>query len=475
MPRVRISTQPAPPGTGGSEPNALLDTRVRRVGADLVATVTLSRGLMQCVSLATRILTERGWLSHNEVEVGDRTLGYNPRTGRTEWTTVTKVVHYDDAPVLRIGHRGWHADVTPKHRWWSDTAITVAPMFTSCPECGWLSRGTKKPSRGVQVHRRKVHGLTNPAQPAFRGEFVRTDDFKYGHRLRLAAPADTSGIPGLSVEDVAVLAWLEGDGHIAVAREKPSGEYDGSIYQSKPAMVSKLRALLARTEHTETVRAPRTERQMPQHVFRLRRSYVSDLIKRSGLMESGPEMFVLSLSPDQRAAWLSAMIDAEGHRQAGKKPTWSEYVRIAQVNGPLQDAIKLAVYLEGWRPTFSANSAERNGYQPAGVVGMAKPHVAPSMFREPQPLPVQTVWCVKTELETWTAGLDGQVFLTGNTIGSTFNARKPGTVAYRRGDGMPGVTAVAVDGRFVDPARVTVIDEQDSGAVSVGTLSEVDK
>lgn len=43
MPRVRVSTQPAPPGTAGSEPNALLDTRVRAVGADLIAAVTLTR------------------------------------------------------------------------------------------------------------------------------------------------------------------------------------------------------------------------------------------------------------------------------------------------------------------------------------------------------------------------------------------------------------------------------------------------
>jgi hypothetical protein len=127
---------------------------------------------------------------------------------------------------------------------------------------------------------------------------------------------------------------------------------------------------------------------------------------------------VLALSPDQRAAWLDSMIDAEGHRMPGKKLGHREFVRIAQVNGPLQDAIKLAVYLEGWRPTFSANSAERNGYQPAGVVGMAGPHVAPSMFGPHEVLDRQPVWCVKTDLETWTARQDGQVFLTGNSTAS---------------------------------------------------------
>src|SRR6478672_874107 len=82
------------------------------------------------------------------------------------------------------------------------------------------------------------------------------------------------------------------------------------------------------------------------------------LMKRSRLMETGPEAFVLALSPDQWAAWLDSMIDAEGRRQpvvlaeGGRRHGASgEFVRIAQVDGPLQDAIKLAVYLEGYRPT----------------------------------------------------------------------------------------------------------------------------
>jgi SLT domain-containing protein len=341
-----------------------------------------SRGLMQCVTLDTRILTDRGWLTYDQVQVGDRTIGYNSATGRSEWTTITRVVTYDDAPVWRVGHKRWHADVTPNHRWWSDT--------------------------------RTASGKT-------RGEFVRTEDFNTMHRIRLAAPADTDGIPGLSLDDVAVLAWLQGDGTYREAKDRP-GHYDGAIFQSKPGMVVKIRALLARVPHTESIRAPRTRRTMPQHVFRLRRAYVTDLIKRSEVEDTGPEAFVLRLSPDQRALWLAAMIDAEGHRMPGKRPGHSEFVRIAQAVGPMQDAIRLAVYLEGWRPTYSENSARRNGYQPAGVVGMAKPHVAPVTFHDPVDLPRQTVWCVKTGLETWTAELDGQVFLTGNTIGATFNA-----------------------------------------------------
>ena len=54
------------------------------------------------------------------------------------------------------------------------------------------------------------------------------------------------------------------------------------------------------------------------------------------------------------------------------------------------------------------------------------------MFHDPIYLDRQPVWCVKTDLETWTAGLDGQVFLTGNTIRPTFEAHKLPQSAYDR-------------------------------------------
>ncbi len=424
-------------------------------------------GIPQCVPLRTRILTRRGWLSHEEVQIGDETIGFNPVTGCSEWTPVTRVVRYENAEVWRIGNKHLHADVTPNHRWWSDTLTRVQPAFETCPECGWEPRGRKMPARGVQVHRMKIHGVASARGPLnnLRGEFVRTEDLGGGHRLRLAAPADTAGIPGLSLEEVRIIAWLQGDGTIAPFSAKPeicpecgwlpgterhnrhpaqpgnsvavhrakkhgmtkdrtSGElagYDGSIWQSKPAQIVKLRALLATVEHTEAVRH-RGGNTQPAWVFRLRRAYVTDLLKRSRLMETGPEAFVLALSPDQRATWLDSMIDAEGHRQpvpaAGgrRRGAGGEFVRIAQINGPLQDAIKLAVYLEGYRPTFSALSAERHGFKPSGHVGMARPHVAPSMFSPHQVLERQPVWCVTTELGTWTAkGGDGLPFLTGNS------------------------------------------------------------
>ncbi len=470
--------------------------------------------LTDCLTLDYGILTRRGWLRHDQVQAGDETIGYNPETQRNEWTPIIRVVHYDDAEVWRIGNKHWRADVTPNHRWWSDTVTTKSARgLTDCPECGWLPGTNRNPhfvpvkdlGKSVQNHRSRIHGLfADDKVTAYRGEFVRTSEMCGNHRIRVAAVADTAGLPGLSLEDVRVIAWLQGDGHLEPVLAKPvvcpecgwvpgtgrkpfrgpvaqpgnsvavhrakrhdmtkdrttHGElagYDGAIYQSKPPMVTKLRALLAHVEHTEHVRH-RNSRHLPAHQFNLRRAYVTDLMKRSGVLDMGPEAFVLALSPDQRAAWLDSMIDAEGHRQpvaaiGARRGASGEFIRIAQVNGLLQDAIKLAVYLEGYRPTFSANSAERNGYQPAGMIGMARPHIAPVMFASHEVLERQPVWCVTTELGTWTTrGGDDLPFLTGNSNAAAGIPSK-GLLAHAgHRSNLPGVRRVASRPRYLGSA-----------------------
>lgn len=388
-----------------------------------------SVGLMQvigCVPLSTKILTRRGWLTHDEVRIGDETLGFNPETGKNEWTEIRRVVHFSNASVRRIGNKSWHADVTAEHRWWSESVRKVpVSRDTVCPECG---RELASP-RGYQVHMKKAHNVDRQKpRKHYVGEFVRTDDLGSGHRLRVAAPAETGSGPELTLSDVRIIAWLQGDGHFF---QDASGSYDASIYQSKPEQVVKLRALLADIPHSEYSRE-RGERRQTAYQFKLRRAYATELITRSRIMEVKPEAFVLGLSAEQRAAWLDSMIDAEGNRQTTAGKNWREFVRITQCDGDLQDAIKLAVYLEGFRPSVSKFTRYSEKHRPAANIGLCGPHVAPSMFNEEQDLGEQDVWCVETELGTWTMEQDGQVTLTGN---STFRAyagkyRKQGPFLY---------------------------------------------
>jgi hypothetical protein len=391
----------------------------------LWSTALMGRIAHESGPLRTQILTRGGWLSHDQVRPGDETLGYNPATGRSEWTPVLAVHHYEDAEVWRIGNVHWRADVTPNHRWWSDSR---ASHGGGCRKTGCGHSG------------------------AIRGEFVETSALRSHHRIRLAAAADTGRIPRLGTGDCAVIGWLMGDGHVGKARgqrviepsvrETRAGKrvwissgkrawtdedlgWDAAIYQAKPESVVWLRTLLVHVPHTERVRQRSTHRpqcgtpcqrrhtNLPSHEFVLRREYATDLLKRARWGEITPEEFVLALSPDQRAAWLAAIIDAEGSRVPGYQPWHKDHVRIAQNEGPLLEAIKLAVYLEGFQPSVVRTT-------PSGqcrTIGMRSPHAALPGWAAPEVLERQSVWCVTTGLGTWTMRQEGGLpCLTGNSV-----------------------------------------------------------
>ncbi|MET9463313.1 hypothetical protein ABZY44_00575 [Streptomyces sp. NPDC006544] len=245
------------------------------------------------------------------------------------------------------------------------------------------------------------------------GELVRTSELHSDNRLRLSAPADTQATRPLSLTDARVIAWLWGDGTLREAER--AGSYDGSIFQSKPVQIEKLKLLLKDVPHSISSRQ-RKVGHLRAHHFRLRRAYVTDLVQRSGIASSTPEEFVLGLSREQRTAWLDAMIDAEGHRMPGKEANWKEFIRIVQVNGPVQDAIRLAVFLNGYRPTFSANSAERMGFKPAGAVGLAQPFIAPSMFTMREIIGLEEVAAVLTPYGTWVGRQGNRLMLLGSPL-----------------------------------------------------------
>ncbi len=76
-----------------------------------------------CVPLSTQILTNRGWLYHNEIRVEDKTLGFNNVTAKEEWTEITKVNNFKDAELVKVDiyhayeDLMWSTCCTPEHKW----------------------------------------------------------------------------------------------------------------------------------------------------------------------------------------------------------------------------------------------------------------------------------------------------------------------------------------------------------------------
>jgi murein DD-endopeptidase MepM/ murein hydrolase activator NlpD len=70
-----------------------------------------------CVDMETRIVTRRGLLEFDEVEIGDETIGLNPETKEEEWTVIRDVYKHENARTVDVDFGAWSVRVTPRHTW----------------------------------------------------------------------------------------------------------------------------------------------------------------------------------------------------------------------------------------------------------------------------------------------------------------------------------------------------------------------
>jgi hypothetical protein len=302
---------------------------------------------------------------------------------------------------------------------------------------------------------------------ATEAEFVTTEDIASRYRLVLAAPADTATVLDVTVREAAVLGRIAGDGHVETRRQAPTMR----IGHSTPRVVATLRDLLVGIPHAAYV-DDRGGCGL-HHQFRLDPQYAQDLLRRAGHPKAGAVEQVLAMSTAQRTAWLTAVTDAEG-TAAGP---------VYQAPGTVLDAITLAVYLSGRRPRVGAvdrSDAPENWASESWVSG-DNPIITGGYLTK-EDVGRGDVWCVTTELGSWTAREDDHVFLTGNSnaqaghpskglmqcIDSTFNAHSlPGHtdiynpvdniiagVRYALGrygsiSNVPGIVAVSHGGAYV--------------------------
>jgi hypothetical protein len=365
------------------------------------------------------VLTRRGWLKHDEVQVGDETIGYNLETRQNEWTRIERVVHYPQRSVWRFGNEYWSVRCTPNHRWLAE-------------DMGTHYRYGPRPERAVLERQETVKGES----------LVELQHLRKSQRVVLARPMRSDSSLPISTREAALLGWIAGDGTIhepcdywydrnpelAATAEAPFGyRRDGQPKKNRGGAPRKtgqrhkmssldIRIGQAKREHfaaiedavtgipgvswyVETRRHPRRD----VHVWRLSTEYSKDLLARAGNPRADAIAQVLAMSDTQREAWLNAIIAAEGNRSATRTV-------IYQNDGPVADAIELAVHLSGKRP---GRTKAREGHW---AIRVAMPHIGGlGRNRLLEPAGPQDVWCVTTELGTWTAQQDGHVFLTGNS------------------------------------------------------------
>jgi hypothetical protein len=424
---------------GGSNPTAQINWMVDYI-LSTYGSPEAAEAHEQCVPLTAEILTRRGWLTYDQIRAGDETIGFNPVSGRSEWTTVEQTHVYEDAPLVRLTNKTWAATCTPQHRW-------VAK-----------------------------HWYQNPSRVA--DEFVEAGRITSRHALRVAAEADTGGGPAISEREAELLGWVLGDGSVAYPKRRPTDSGTSPsirLYQAKPEHVAAIDELIEGLMFNRMVRVmnkPDGRPGLPLVTWQFTFGYSAELLKRSGYDHKNPVPFVLSLSPEQREAFMRGVFSAEGS-YAGTGEGFAErgyhgYPRTkvyAQNDGPQQDAITLGVYLSGHRPGISEldHRGRKIGRWTVSTTGAVIRETKPSIGGESvkrEDAGRGPAWCPTTGLGSWTMRQGRQVMLTGNSYhwykqgGKVRLPKSSSARRYDSGGWLPTGASVAVNNTG-SPERVT--------------------
>jgi cell wall-associated NlpC family hydrolase len=342
-------------------------------------------GIPQCMDTHTKILTRRGWLGHDEVRTGDETIGYNQVTGKSEWTLVTDVLHPGPAEIMRFGISRWSVRSTPNHRWLMERLVNDKPVREEMIE--------------LQNHEGRKH------------------------RVVLSRPAHTEGTLDITVHEAALLGWIAGDGWQVQARVHPRKTPDrGRKNHHRPMTYYGVQVRAKRwdyfenllqgdphltiTRERDTGGGPKAPHGYGVREWRMSAPYARDLTERAGgnPKEAAVEQ-VLAMSTEQREAWLKTIMACDGY--FGERHT-----QISQKEGPISDAVCLALYLSGKSPSVYKDERYENTVL---TIGITEPYIGMRLAKI-EPAGVTEVWCVRTDLGTWTAQQDGRIFLTGNSL-----------------------------------------------------------
>jgi hypothetical protein len=109
---------------------------------------------------------------------------------------------------------------------------------------------------------------------------------------------------------------------------------------------------------------------------------------------------VAQLSPESRRAFLDAAWMGDGTLNHGQK-------LIIQNPGPKADAIKLAVFLEGFHPLVTREEDRK-----CELIRYGKPYVSWAIKQEPAGH--GAVWCPQTACGTWVMRQGDEISITGN-------------------------------------------------------------
>lgn len=327
-----------------------------------------------CADPSTEVLSRRGWLTYDQLQVGDLVYSVNVETGKAQWSPVREVfAKRYTGEMVSIEGRSFSALVTSNHRW----AVTNK---------GRTARGDDS------LVVKRTHSLARHDQiPLIRfSESQGTDD---------------------DHDFAALVGWVVTDG----TYQKPGNGQRVIINQSvtaNPEKVAQIKGILERLGGAFGFMV-----QGSQGHFR----FSGDLARRVRAAAPDKKLtldYIESLTHKARGALYEALIDGDGTRSGGREEFGSNSAEQAGIFAALCARLGVATTTA----VRNLSASEINGRQ---VSATTMHYVTARKSRYTKLADCRTtavqyddiVWCPVTDTGTWYARRNGRTYFTGNTAG----------------------------------------------------------
>lgn len=348
-----------------------------------------SLGRVYCADMETKALTQRGWLSGDEITIGDQIMTLNPDTWMSEFQPVLAVNKFADQSVAVVEARTLSQATTDDHRWLVERYYARKKM--------WVR------------------------------EWRTTKDMPPNVRVPLAAPRQDLPVHA-TVEDAVVEMvgwfWTEGSYGWRTGKAREHGPTYANISQSNRANPDKCARIDAALLRLFGPPAPFAagghwhcrERGDGVRTYTLDRAAVWLLARAvsSPDKELRPE-WLCTLTQGQLDLLIDVSMAADGHVDK------SGVARLCQANEDRADSWAMALALAGKAPVTRRIERARGGVEWATTtLRTAYSHGFGSALRKDRGhSSVQhrraDVWCPTTANGTWLARRNGTVYFTGNS------------------------------------------------------------
>jgi hypothetical protein len=363
---------------------------------------TASENGIYCVDTETEILTNTGWKSYDELEVGDVALTFNLETGKSEWHPIKSVHIFDDKEyeMYSMEMESHSSLSTLNHRW---------PVKRDTREYATLQRERNEFGHFIQdkPDSKEFFRIVESKDLTNEDYLIRTTELsKY--------PKEKTYSDAL----VEAVAWFYTEGHI---RKNNSGTLSSClrIVQSNevnPEKVKLITGCLTELFGQRSEKLIGSGYKIPQWRvwFSANGMATFDLNSAAGkiLLDVCPNKvptfdFITNLTYEQLDLFYKTSIDADGCRSGGKET-------FTQKDEERLDIFLLVCHLLGKATTVKdIISTTGHAYSIVNVIKKTK-YTQPQVSSKVVKYNGQ-VWCPQVENGTWFARRNNTYYFTGNT------------------------------------------------------------